>query len=223
MSELVCNGIRIPDRPEVFSPRIRRAIANGRYERIEASALKAILRPGDRVMELGAGIGYLSTLAAQAAEGVRVIAYEADPRLSQIIGEVYALNGVSERAAVRNQVLTPAARGRVPFYLRENFWSSSLDPAREGVIEEVSVETAVFPTALAETRPDVFLCDIEGGEGDLLPAGDYASLRTAIVEIHTARIGAAAIRAVFDAFHGQGLAYDGLHSRGDVVVFQRMP
>ena len=72
----------IPDDPSVITPPIREAMLDGRFETEEASQIPAIVRPGDRVLEIGAGIGFISTLLARERRVARVIAVEANPDLS---------------------------------------------------------------------------------------------------------------------------------------------
>ena len=94
-----CHGVTIPlDTPlarRVITPAILTAILSGRYEANEARFLPEIVEPGDRVLEIGAGIGVISTLLARLPEVAHIVAVEANPRLIPMIREVHALNGVS--------------------------------------------------------------------------------------------------------------------------------
>ena len=74
---------------------------------------------------------------------------------------------------------------------------------------------------LEEVRPEVLICDIEGGEAELLPAGDWSSLRAAVIELHPQWIGQSGVQAVFDAMQGAGLSYFPRASHGKVVTFRR--
>ena len=70
-------------------------------ERTEAlmAAVERAVRPGDTVVEPGAGSGILS-LAAAAAGAARVYAVELDPLLAGWLGQSVALNGFSDRITV---------------------------------------------------------------------------------------------------------------------------
>ena len=52
---------------------LERAFTTGRYEHQEADAILAHLRPGDRFMDLGAGIGFLCALAARVVGAAAVV------------------------------------------------------------------------------------------------------------------------------------------------------
>ena len=70
-------GIRVPFVPAIITPKIERPMRNSRYEGGECATLRRVLRPGDRVLELGAGVGLISTVAAQVPGVERVVSVEA--------------------------------------------------------------------------------------------------------------------------------------------------
>jgi len=89
------NGIKVPFVPRIITPKIERPMRNSRYERGECAALREMLRKGDRVLELGAGVGLISTVAAM-FEGIgSVTTVEANPELIPLIEETHRLNDVS--------------------------------------------------------------------------------------------------------------------------------
>ncbi|MBY0397947.1 MAG: FkbM family methyltransferase, partial [Thermoleophilia bacterium] len=87
-------GIKVPFVPSIVTPKIERPMRRGRYEGGEAKALRKVLRPGDRVLELGAGVGLLSTISAMVKGVERVTAVEANPGLIPLIRETHRLNGI---------------------------------------------------------------------------------------------------------------------------------
>ena len=93
-----------------------------------------MVREDDVVVELGAGIGFMSTLVATKRKIKAVHAFEANPQLIPYIASVHAANGV-KNAHVTNAILGPEA-GSVPFYIREKFIASSMTKDVEGTMEE---------------------------------------------------------------------------------------
>ncbi len=87
-------GVHIPIDRELYSEKIIRRLYDGGYEREERDALARTLRSTDRVLELGAGIGYMSAVAARRIGGDRVTVCEANPQLLPVIERVHELNGV---------------------------------------------------------------------------------------------------------------------------------
>ena len=52
---ITSSGVKVPFVPSIITPKIERPMRNNRYEGGECAALRRILRPGDRVLELGGG------------------------------------------------------------------------------------------------------------------------------------------------------------------------
>ncbi|REC56304.1 FkbM family methyltransferase [Rhodosalinus sediminis] len=218
---LTSRGVRIPKNGRVVRGRARRNLRAGTYERKESDAVLRIVRPGDRVLELGAGIGDISALIATQTQAAAITAFEANPALLPFIAEVHRANGVTT-ATVENALLAAEAGPPRPFHIREDFLASSLDrDAAGGVVETVAVPVRAVGDVLAEVRPDVLVCDIEGAEAELLPAADWSGLRAAVVELHPQWIGQAGVQAVFDAMQRAGLTCFPRASERKTVAFRR--
>ncbi|MCT4553730.1 MAG: FkbM family methyltransferase [Pelagimonas sp.] len=215
-------GLKIPKHPQLTTGRIRGDLRNGTYERKECDAVMRVVREGDRVLELGGGIGYMSTLLSVKKKVAKVVTYEANPSLIPFITKVHCANGVAN-VDLRNALLTPAGGAPVPFHIRENFLASSMDYDAEPdtVVDTVSIDQHAIAPVIDDLTPDILVCDIEGAESDLLPAGDWSGLRAAIIELHPQWIGPSGVRAVFDAMHRGGLTYFPKASEGKVVTFRR--
>lgn len=217
---LVCEDVTFPRDP-VMTPRVRRLLRNGTYEIKEARALHYLIRSGDRVLELGGGLGYLSAKARQlGASEVTVV--EANPELVQYIQRQHATNNINSIMVLHG--LASAQDGpNKKVYLRRNFLASS---ARADIHPD-RIETSVLVPCFGinqlidRSRPDVLICDIEGAEVDVLSAADLTGLRSAIVELHPQWIGSTGVAAVFDAFSRAGMTYCAKGSHGKVVVFER--
>lgn len=78
----------------LIAPEVRAAIARGSFGTDMIACLPDMLRKGDRVLVIGAGLGVLSTLIAQNQSVDHVIALEADARRAAYLKSVHALNGV---------------------------------------------------------------------------------------------------------------------------------
>ncbi len=218
-------GLRFPDDPSVLTARLRRLLRSNGYERKEFEAVRALVGPDDTVLELGAGIGFMSTVAAKRCGARRVVSYEANPALIPYIRAVHQANGVSDRTEVRNALLAGRKGKPVDFHIRRNLLASSLDAMQGdsdgGVVATEKVEVHGIGSVLREVKPTVLICDIEGAEADLLPRADLSCLRLAIVELHPQWIGQAGVQAVFDAMQRGGLTYFPKRSNAKVVAFRK--
>ncbi len=217
-------GLLFPDDPGFLAPRTRKLLRSNDYELREAGAVRALVKEDDVALELGAGIGFMSTLMAKSCKAKRVHAFEANPTLIPYIRRVHQANGVADRIEVTNAVLGKR-KGKVTFYEREQFSASSLiaEPTGEAspVLREHEVEVMNVNTVIRKLKPSVLVCDIEGAEADLLPAADLTHLRLAVVELHPQWIGKAGVQAVFDAFSAAGLTFFPRRSDKKVVTFRR--
>jgi FkbM family methyltransferase len=216
-------GLRFPLDRDILKMRTRRNLRAGTYEAKETAAVLAIVKPEDRVLELGAGIGYMSSLMARHIGPAAITSVEANPRLLPYIARVHALNGVTG-ARVLHGMLGEVA-GTAPFYLRGDFIGASADDytgrGKDTPSERIDVPVLAARDVVADLRPTVLVCDIEGAEATVLPLMDLSGLRAAILELHPQWVGAAGVGRVFDAMARAGLAYYPRTSQGKVVTFRR--
>ncbi|WP_306132401.1 FkbM family methyltransferase [Roseivivax marinus] len=219
---LKSRGLLIPKDGNIVTGRIRGALRKEGYEGKEANAVLKLVTEGDVVLELGAGIGYMSTLIAKKTRAARVVSYEANPALLPFIRDLHAANKVAN-AEVRNALLADGPGEPVPFYVRHNILASSMErDANDMPVERVEqVERHDAHAVLAELKPTVLVCDIEGAEAHLLPPLDLSCLRAAVIELHPQWIGQAGVQGVFDAFHRAGLTYFPKLSDAKVVTFKK--
>jgi hypothetical protein len=106
------HGIKVPLVEGVISERMERVMERGRYDSGEVRILRRVLRPTDRVLELGAGIGLVSTAAAEINGPENVVAKEANPNLVPLIAEIHKLNDLSSLQVLNGLGVThPASSG----------------------------------------------------------------------------------------------------------------
>jgi len=215
------SGIVLPIDRSVLSPHMELTLAAGRYERRERALSARIVRPGDVVLELGAGLGFLSSYLRKFTGAGKIVCVEANPNLIPYINRVHAVNAI-DRIELLNGVVLPRPDGAasIPFYCRRDFWASSLDPSSpfESV---VSVGALSFPDILDRYRPDVLVMDIEGGEVELLTTPSAGSIRAAVIETHPGHYGPDGLRAIEANFARLGFVEDAAGMDRDVRTFVR--
>ena len=217
---IVSRGMLFPDEPGFLDWRTRRALSEDNYEKKECLAILKLIKPGDVVMELGGGIGYISTLIATQTKAERIHSFEANPDLIPYIRKVHQANH-AQNATVENAVLG-VGNAKTTFFVRRNFLSSSLDPMDgSGVVHEHSIPVLDINETLKRVAPSVLVCDIEGGEVELILEIDLSVLRAAVIELHPQLIGKRGVKQIFDAMHTAGLVYFPRWSDAKVVCFRR--
>lgn len=213
-------GVLIPDDLRIITPAIRAAILGGRFEAEEADAVPAIVRPGDVVLEIGAGLGFMSTLLAREPGVERVIAVEANPLLMPYMADLHAANRVQVERL--NAVLSNEPRESATFYLRDDFWMGSLLAGPNPYAGTVEVPTRNLDELLRAEAVSLVVCDIEGAEAFLFERADLAGVDRVFVELHDHVTGLKGVAALFAALAAHGFAYDPRHSSRSVVLFQKV-
>lgn len=214
-------GIILSLDENVISPDMIKTITEGKYEVGEAKNIERIISEGEIILELGAGIGFISALVAKNPFTKRIVSYEANPKLLPTIEETLTVNTDPERKnwEVRNAILQNGTKETfASFYVHRNFWASSLLPLENPeAIEQVPIHN--FNAVLADIAPTMIICDIEGGELDLFINADLSSVKRVYMELHQKRIGRRGMIRVFNAMHARNFHYDQNHSHGSVVLF----
>lgn len=217
-------GLSFPDDSRYLSDRHKNMLRRNAYEEMESIAALKAINASDRVLELGAGIGYMSSLISKHCAPQAILSFEANPRLIPYIRAVHRVNQVTG-ASVENALLSADEGGTKPFYIRGDFLASSLSDdlgdAHGGVVEVADVPVIPLAQVLAEFQPTVLVCDIEGAEVDLLGCADLSCLRAVIIELHPQWVGQSGIQTIFDTMARAGMTYFPRSSHGKVVLFKK--
>jgi len=198
------NSVKVPFVPEIITPAIERPMRNSRYEGGECQALRELLQPGDSVLEFGAGVGLLSTVAAKSPGIESVVAIEANPNLIPLIQETHKLNNV-DNVSLLNGVVAQQTGASLEFYLRADFWASSMEPDSRPYVSSVKIPSFGIKELIAKHDPTVIVCDIEGGELGLFDEADLSNVRLVVMEFHPKVYGDQNVEALYDLFNRRGL------------------
>lgn len=181
-------GFKVPD-----SPYARRTAADrfseGRYERKELEIGTALLKDGDRILEMGAGLGFVGGYLAHTRPTVELWAFEANPNLIPYIELMYAANDLEDRAKVSNNVVLTAKRlpETVRFHVYNCYLGSSLFDREDKPRPAVDVPTKAWDEIKETYKPTFLLMDIEGGELEFLEGADLDAIDTVVMEFHPDR------------------------------------
>jgi len=186
--------------PTIIDRAITREIIKGGYELAERQLARQAILPGDKVLEIGAGIGAVGILCAKLAGQGNVTSYEANPNLEPTIRSNFALNGMVPDLVLKAITVDG---GPISFFRNENFVSSSLYD-RKLAAEKIEVASDAIDVALKARQATIIVMDVEGAEIDILPAADLSGVREIIVEVHPHIVGEAAVQTMLDSLRAKG-------------------
>lgn len=214
------DGVIVRDAFGTMTPRVRRSMRRGLYEQAERQAAAQVLREGDKVLELGGGLGVISTVAAQRIGAANVTSVEANPALIEQIRDTHAQNDASEIELVH--AVAMHYEGEATFYISHHMWASSLSPDTPNLMDTVKVPVVDVNKLVRRRGCNVLFADIEGGEFPLIQSLDLAPLDLLMIELHPNAANRADVGQFFSTLLAAGFepALDMWPSR-DVVIFQR--
>lgn len=214
-------GLTIAAPEHLLTPSIRLGLEKGWYERDEVEIARSRLVQGDRVVELGAGLGVTALVAARIVGSHNVFAFDANPELLVIQRENAALNSLP--VTFENRVLMPRAlvstNNTVAFSVAEEFWASGLGQSDTSI----QVPAAALEDVLKQSGANTLIMDIEGAETDIIEHVDLSSIDKFIFEIHYDPIGIDRTYASIEKLQRSGCRVDyKMCSRG-VLYLERPP
>ncbi|MDM7256070.1 MAG: FkbM family methyltransferase [Paracoccus sp. (in: a-proteobacteria)] len=188
-----------------MTPFMRNRLERGQYEGQERQLTREFLRPGDKVLDLGAGAGLVASLAASIVGPENVTAVEANPAMHPFLRRNLRRNGAQAVRTIKGAVAGPRVTEKeVTLNLEAGFWASSILRASQNARGAVTVPVKRFDRLLRATGASVVIMDIEGAEDDILTRSLPAQLRLLIVEMHPDVYGAARLTEIQVNLMAQG-------------------
>lgn len=213
--------LEVPD--SLLTPGLIEKMTAGQYESSEARAAHMRVKKDHRVLELGGGIGYISSLCAQITDPSNILTVEANPNTLDVIRHNLDLNGAASAKLIHGAVVNDIkGLETVPFRVGKVFWGSSIaetDTPNEDIVE---VPTVALHDLIQTHRPQVVIMDIEGAEELLFDTPWPRFIRQVILEIHPGLYHNSVIKTIVDCMSQSGMTYDPGCSRGALLAFRRV-
>ncbi|MEM7471676.1 MAG: FkbM family methyltransferase [Pseudomonadota bacterium] len=222
MAQFELNGVNLRVPAPLMTKRIRERLTDGRYETSEARAVKAMVRPGDTVLDLGSGVGYIAALAARRAGPENVVTVEANPALQEVIRTNLDANGCKKTVSLQGAVMGKGAPGdKVTLSIGHAFWAASVTGVPGQVHATAEVAVLQLADLMAQYDPSIVMMDIEGAEETMFDAPWPDTVRALTLELHPKRYTGGTLKRIFDCMSASGLIYAPEVSRGALVGFCR--
>ncbi|MBB5703892.1 FkbM family methyltransferase [Ochrobactrum daejeonense] len=216
---LKVHGIDVPIAADEVSPVIWQALTSGSYEAKEARSIYKAVKPGDRVLELGSGIGIITSIIAGIAD-VSVWAFEANPATAALARRVIDANDL-DNVVLSQGILSAGEPGSFCFYVRRDLWMSSMDENQGPYERTIELQSNNIDEFINTHDINVLVMDIEGAERDLLLKADLPGVERIFLELHDHLYGLTGIREMTHALAAKGYAYDPRGSQGPCVLFAK--
>ncbi len=209
-------------RHDALSSWMRAIFCLGMYELPESRVIRRVLKPTDKVLELGAGAGFVTMLCADIVGAKQVLACEVNAEIIPLLKQNLARNGCRGIRVV-NQALSAnpvdIRKGYTLFYPHQHFHSASTYTGDTKNARRVKV--ANIKNILAQFKPTALMMDIEGEELRLLrQIKNFGTLQTLIFEVHPSLASAGELLALDEHLRGQGFLRDEEAECFDVRVYR---
>lgn len=196
-------------------------IKNNTYERSEINYVLDNYTDNDKILELGASIGGMSSIIGKLFNPETYTAVEANKELIDIL----RLNNLINDAKVN--VLNYAVsdkEGFSDFYICDKCWSSSLTPIKDAIRID-KVKNISLNRLILESNANFLICDIEGGEYEIFNDNvNINQINKICIEIHKNSIDK--MINLYNFFIKHGFICDKhppLEIKQDVYFFYRNP
>ncbi|MDO5622375.1 MAG: FkbM family methyltransferase [Paracoccus sp. (in: a-proteobacteria)] len=200
---------------------LRERLESGVYERLERKLLAENLRPGDRVLDLGAGAGLVSIIAGRIVGPANLTSVEANPQMIRPLRRNLRRNLPAMPRVIAGAVVADDyAEKVVQLRMAEAFWASSV--AQSGPEERmVDIPAKRFSRLLKTSGATVVSMDVEGIEKDLLTQPLPDTLRLVVAELHPRIYGQITFHRILSAMERSGWRILNERRGTEVLAFLR--
>lgn len=210
-----------------YNELIVRTLEGGGYEARERKLVKSLIKPGDKVIEAGTAIGVVTMAAASIVGPANMLTFDAN---ADVVNDARAnfkrndLQNIKSRVGVlwNRKAIGGVSNRTVDFYVAKEFWASRLnEPDSREIRKKVKVPVFCLEDEIKSHSANVLICDIEGGEADLLSDADLNGINLIIMETHYWSAGESSIDSMIRKLILDGFAMHLGHSGDHMAVLRR--
>jgi FkbM family methyltransferase len=223
VAEFELNGITLVVPDTMLNLHLRHKLGTGGYEGNEARSARTRVCKGNRVLELGGGLGYIAAICAQQTGPENVVTVEANPELLEVARANLDRNGFDQVRIIFGAITGGKGKNEtIGFDKRKIFWAGRLANESSHPGRVVNVPALSLPFLLDEVRPHVVIMDIEGAEEQMFDDPWPAYVQSVLLELHPNCYANSVIKQIVDCMSKSNMTYDPTVSRGNVLGFHRV-
>lgn len=206
-----------------ISPYILKEMDAGTYELPEKTLAMKYFNGNDSVLELGSAVGYVGICTMRKHPGIQWTGIEANPWCVNRSKTNYEMNNLYPRINFGVAMLDDGNMDeKVKFYVREEFWNSSLDPIELPYSKTVTVvDCPKYDVNELLKGKTALIMDIEGGETNLIKFENGIKLdhiQKIIIEFHARFTGENFVEYAIDSIER---THQLVEKMGEVYYFER--
>lgn len=209
-------GVYLPLRWEIGFNTLR-WIVNGEYENGEIELIRQRIDKSDKVIEIGTGLGFVSSFCAKIVGSDNVYSFEANPLNVEIALAVYEKNNVMPH--LQNALLSDT-KGEIDFPVNTSSRLASSVLKRTEKI--VNVPKLNLNETIKQIKPTFLIMDIEGAEYEVFRIINFQTITKIQVELHPSILGEAKIKEIFDLLYENNFNVDISIPDGRNYFFKRL-
>ena len=172
------DGICLPLYSEIGFNTLR-WIIDGEYEIGEINIIKNTIERDDIILEIGTGLGFVSSYCAKITSSSQVFTFEANPLNYELAKSVFFKNNVSP--SIKNAYLTNE-EGFVDFPINQK--SRLASSIKDNTNAFYTIQKLNLNKVIAEIKPTYLIMDIEGAEFDVFSIINFQTIKKIQFELH---------------------------------------
>jgi len=214
------HGVLFPVRLR-YGYSVLRFIDNGQYESGEIDIISNTLASGDKVLEMGTGLGFISAYCAKKVGPQNVYTFEANPLLERNIKELYAKNGVDPHLEF---AILGKEEGTAVFYTNQNSLLASSLTNTPGVdMRPIEIPVKRLNEVIKTIKPTYLVMDIEGGEYEIFETIEFQTITKIQFELHPDVLGPDKVSRIFKKLGECNFVRDESFTSRDNYYFYKEP
>lgn len=136
-------GARGPVAPPLVITPIREQLVENNHEVLDIKAISKLTRPGDRSLEIGAGLEVISALIREAAPDVSILSHEANPDPIVVIEDLHRRSKIKTVGLMNVLLDQSPVSATSSFLIQLSFEESSLIELEKRVLNHRSSDAKV--------------------------------------------------------------------------------
>jgi tRNA G37 N-methylase Trm5 len=219
MSFLNVHGVEVPISQNDVPAELWSNLLDDSYRADAAKIATKAVQPNDRILELGAGLGIVTSLLA-GSEGVRVWSFEGDPEMASLAKKIVLANNRTN-VTVTQGLPMPGPSREISYYVRAKPWMSSFSKEHGEHVEVHSFASIDVNDFIQQHDINYIVMNIGGAELEFVKHAHLKAIERIFLELHDHLYGLDGIKKITSELMDKGFVYNPRLSHATGVTYSR--